>query len=277
MAEMNLDFEDVTFSDFKDESQSEFDNPLESLPPAKKNMVMFFVIDTSSSMAGSRIDTMNEAMRNVLPELIGVGGTNTDLRIAVLTFSSGTEWITSEPMILEEYQDWKDLVADGVTDLGEALTELNEKMSRKSFLRAPSLSYAPVVFLITDGFPTDNYQKGLELIKNNKWFQVGIKMALALGDGVDMDVLAEFTGDEAFVVQANNLSQMKALIRTIAVTSSQIGSSSMPLVSEDLLDPGDVVKRGPTKQEQMKEILQDIRIDIMNGAEGSYFDVEDGW
>lgn len=57
------------------------------------------------------------------------------------------------------------LSANGITDLGMAFEELTSMLSRKKFLKSPSLSYAPVIFLMTDGYPTDNYKKGLEKLK----------------------------------------------------------------------------------------------------------------
>ena len=275
MSEMNLNFEDVEFDDFCEEVQAENDDPLEAMAPAKKSMVLFFVIDVSASMRGERINTMNQVMRDVLPELIGVGESTTEIKVAVLAFGSGFEWITPEPMILEEYQRWRDLEAEGVTDLGAALQELNQKMSRKSFLQSPSLSYAPVVFMITDGCPTDNYKAGITALRSNNWFKHGIKIALALGNGVDMDVLEEFTGDREFVVKANNLKEMTALVRAISVTSSQIGSKSMPVgESNGELDESSVEG---SKQEQMREALKDLKADIMSESGDYSFDVDEGW
>ena len=160
-------------------------DPLETMPPAKKSMVIFFLVDTSKSMEGSKLESLNRVMGDILPELIGVGEAGTDVKVAVMSFSSGCEWITPEPVLIEEYQSWENLRADGVTDLGDACEELCQKLSRNSFLRAPSLSYAPVIFLMTDGYPTDNYKKGFEMLKKNRWFQYGLKIALAIGSNVD--------------------------------------------------------------------------------------------
>jgi len=83
--------------------------------------------------------------------------------------------ITSEPMIVEDNNSWKDLSANGITDLGMAFEELTSMLSRKKFLKSPSLSYAPVIFLMTDGYPTDNYKKGIEgknLKKINNWYKI---------------------------------------------------------------------------------------------------------
>ena len=168
-------------------------DPLEAKPITKKSMVIFFVIDTSESMKGKKIDDLNRVMREIIPQLAGVGGCNTELKYAVLSFSSGCKWITSEPMIVEDNNNWKDLNANGITDLGMAFEELTSMLSRKKFLKSPSLSYAPVIFLMTDGYPTDNYKKGLEKLKNNNWYKYGMKIALGIGDYFDESVLEEFT------------------------------------------------------------------------------------
>lgn len=270
-------FEDIDESEFTEEVEytGENDDPLSGVSPVKKNMVLFFVIDVSSSMKGERINAMNRAMREVLPELIGIGGVTTDIRVAVLEFGSGFEWVTPEPMLLEEYQNWRDLTADGVTDLGMALEELNDKMSRKKFLNSPSMSYAPVVFLITDGYPTDNYKKGLEILRKNKWFQTGLKIALALGNGVDKKILEEFTGDPEFVVEAKDAKMLYRLVRVISVTSSQIGSSSIPVgeTYEEELREEDV---SGMKQEIMRDVLVEMKQDIMS-EEITDADFDSGW
>ncbi len=270
---MELEFSDISEEAYYEEVEE--DDPLNAMVPAKKSMVLFFVIDVSTSMRGEKINAMNQAMREVLPELIGVGGSNTEIKIAVLAFSSGFEWCTPEPVILEEYQSWPLLQAEGVTDLGAALLELNEKMSRGAFLQSPALSYAPVIFLVTDGYPTDNYKKGIETIWQNKWFKHGIKIALAIGSGVDKGVLEEFTGDSEFVVEACNVKSLLSLVKAISVTSSQIGSSSMPIVEFDKeIEEEDVEY---LKQEQMKKAISEMKTDIMLVSDGSDIVFDAGW
>lgn len=274
---ISIEFEDISEDISGDEFSGEVveDDPLNVMAPAKKSMVLFFVIDVSSSMRGEKMDAMNQAMREVLPELIGMGGSNTEIKIAVLTFSSGYEWCTPQPVILEEYQNWPLLQAEGVTDLGAALLELNEKMSRNEFLQSPALSYAPVIFLVTDGYPTDNYKKGIETIWQNKWFKHGIKIALAIGSGVDKSVLEEFTGDSEFVVEACNVKTLLSLVKAISVTSSQIGSSSMPIGEFDKeIEEEDVEYM---KQEQMKKAIGEMKTDIMLVSDGSDIVFDAGW
>ena len=241
-------------------------DPLETMPPAKKSMVIFFLVDTSKSMEGSKLESLNRVMGDILPELIGVGEAGTDVKVAVMSFSSGCEWITPEPVLIEEYQRWENLRADGVTDLGDACEELCQKLSRNSFLRAPSLSYAPVIFLMTDGYPTDNYKKGFEMLKKNRWFQYGLKIALAIGSNVDLDVLREFTDDEELVLQACGAEMLKKLVREIAVTSSKIGSTSMTLT--DATGERSLAEVAGAKKEQMVEAVQEMKQQILGKGIG---------
>ena len=86
-------------SRYREQSVNTID-PLETMPPAKKSMVIFFLVDTSRSMEGSKLESLNKVMGDILPELIGVGEAGTDVKVAVLSFSSGCEWITPEPVFI---------------------------------------------------------------------------------------------------------------------------------------------------------------------------------
>lgn len=266
-------------SRYREQSVNTID-PLETMPPAKKSMVIFFLVDTSRSMEGSKLESLNKVMGDILPELIGVGEAGTDVKVAVLSFSSGCEWITPEPVLIEEYQRWENLRAEGVTDLGEACEELSMKLSRNSFLHSPSLSYAPVIFLMTDGYPTDNYKKGFALLKKNRWFQYGLKIALAIGSNVDMEVLHEFTDDEELVLQACGADMLRKLVREIAVTSSKIGSTSMTLT--DAHGERTMEDVAGAKKEQMIEAIQEIKQDVMGvddltDLEDMDIEFDEGW
>lgn len=210
---------------------------LDVMEPAKKSMTIFFLIDVSGSMKGTKIGSLNSTMEELLPSLIGVGEASTDVKIAVMKFSTQVEWITPEPVRIEEYQYWNRLEAEGLTFMGDAFMELSRKLSRSSFLSSPSLSFAPVIFLLSDGSPNDDWKKGLKTLKENRWFQHGLKIALGIGSQVNMEVLREFTGNDELAVQARNADQLRELIKLMAITSSQIGSRSLALVDNRSPEP----------------------------------------
>ena len=252
------------------------DDFLDTMEPAKKSMTIFFLIDVSGSMKGTKIGSLNGTMEELLPSLIGVGEASTDVKIAVMKFSTDVEWVTPEPVRIEEYQYWNRLEADGLTFMGDAFMELSRKLSRSSFLNSPSISFAPVIFLLSDGSPNDDWKKGLDTLKQNRWFQHGLKIALGIGSKVNMDVLRAFTGNDELAVQAKTADQLRELIKLLAVTSSQIGSRSLALVDGAGKQPGEEIVAMAKQQVLVEEIRSGTK-DIL----GEAVDLEavnfDGW
>ncbi len=224
-----------------------FDEGVEGI--VKRQMVLFFVIDTSGSMMGTKIGAVNTAIREVLPELQGAGGADVDLKVACLTFSTGCQWMYPSPIEADNFQ-WNNVEAEGVTDLGAACRELSEKMSKNGFLKAPSGSVAPAIFLMSDGEPTDDWEKGLDLLKQNNWFKYAIKVAVAIGDDANKDVLAKFTGTIEAVITVHTPEALKKWIRKVSITSSQIGSKSQPATD------GQIQSKQDAMIEEIKEIQQ---------------------
>ena len=204
------------------------DDPLSATGVSRKSLVIFFLIDTSGSMKGKKMGELNTVMEELIPEIRKVGEADTEVKVAVLTFSTDVRWMYSNPIPIEEFE-WARLRASGVTSLGAALKELNARMSRNGFLNSPSLSFAPVIFLMTDGYPSDDYKAGLKELQANSWYKFGLKAALGIGSEANDNVLAEFTGSADTVVHAYSGGQLAQMIKIIAVTSSQIGSKSMTL------------------------------------------------
>lgn len=216
----------------------------------RRTMTLFFVIDTSGSMKGSKIGSVNDAIVNVLPMLDDISSSNPDaeIRVAALEFSSGTNWLYDEPKLASDFK-WQDVEAGGLTSLGEACVELNNKLSRNGFMKTASGSFAPAIILLSDGGPTDDYDSGLSKLKSNNWFKAAIKIAIAIGEGADLSVLEKFTGTNEAIFEVHNIEALKQIIRLAAVTSSQIGSKSSTA--------GDTTKQEQVIQE-IKEATKEI-------------------
>ena len=220
----------------------------------RRTMTLFFLIDTSGSMQGNKIGAVNDAVVNVLPMLdeISVSNPDEEIKVAALEFSNGTRWLYDEPKLASDFV-WQDVQASGLTSLGAACLELNNKLSRSGFMQSASGSFAPAIILLSDGGPTDDFASGLSKLKGNNWFKAAIKIAIAIGDDADKDVLTQFTGTNEAVFTVHNIEALKQVIRIVAVTSSQIGSKSSTA--------GDV-----SKQEQVIKDITEATKDI-DGAQ----------
>lgn len=194
---------------------------------ARKTMTLFFLVDTSGSMYGEKIGSLNEAVRETIPDLNDLSVSNPDaaIKIAALQFDSEVKWLYPQPIEAEKFQ-WNNLQADGLTSLGAALDELNGKLSKSQFMKEAAGSYAPVIILLSDGGPTDDFDAALERIKKNNWFKHAIKVAIAIGNDADKNVLAQFAGTSEAVFEVHNKAALRAIIKFVSVTSSQVNSKS---------------------------------------------------
>jgi uncharacterized protein YegL len=209
----------------------------------RRTMVLFFVIDTSGSMDGSKIGAVNTSIEEVIPAIKEVSNDNADaqIKIAALEFSSGARWITSNgPVECDQFR-WNYLDAAGVTDFGAACRALNEKLSAKAFMQEATGSFAPAIFLLSDGEPTDDWQGALQTLRQNNWFKAAVKVAVAIGEDANKDVLKEFTGTMEAVLEVHNTAMLKKLIKFVSVRASQVASKSSNV--GDSTDSGDEQKQ----------------------------------
>jgi uncharacterized protein YegL len=108
----------------------------------------------------------------------------------------------------------------------------------------------PALVLVSDGQPTDNWADGLRELMAQPWGQKAIRMALAIGEDADHEVLKQFIGNrEIPVLQANNPETLVRQIRWVSTavlqhasapasaSGSSTGSLSVPM-SQPFTTPG---------------------------------------
>lgn len=235
--------------------------PVDKLP--RKTLTVFFLIDTSGSMAGGKISSLNVAIRDTLPMLEQISSENTDteIKIAALQFASGCDWMYPRPLPVEDFE-WNDLEATGLTSLGAAYQELQKKLSQTSgFMQEANASCAPVMILFSDGVPTDDAKHGLDHLKENNWYKAAIKIAVAIGDDTNKDVLKEFVNNNGeAVLTVHNINDLKKMIYLVSVTASQVASKG---VSIGLDAP----------ESRQEEVMQDIKKAIKKDSSLTKVDV----
>ncbi len=192
----------------------------------KRAMIVIFIIDISGSMKGARIGAVNDAIRNVLPELKKreKGNTSAEIKVAVMEFSTNARWrtIVPQPVSTFQYTDITDVY--GGTNYGRAFEKLNEKLSADQFMSSTAGAYTPLIVFMTDGKPSDMglYRENLDELKRNKWFKYSTRVGIAIEDGALSEdcrrVLTEFTDNEKNVYEAKNTAVLARQIRLVTLT-----------------------------------------------------------
>lgn len=160
----------------------------EGIENKRNQCLIFLVFDTSGSMYGEKIGSVNRAIEDALDEMQKLSDSNSysQIEVAVLDFSDQAKWVADSPKTPCEFKKvWNPLKASGQTKLGLALKELNSKLKRKShggWIDDSRGVCPPGIIFLTDGAPGDNWESGLALLKNNDWYNNAFKFCLIASD-----------------------------------------------------------------------------------------------
>ena len=192
---------------------------------ATRPLHFIWIADCSGSMkSDGKIQALNTAIREAVPHMQRVADENPNAHVLVraVKFSNGAQWHVAQETPVADFR-WSDLTADGTTDMGKALTLL------ASQLEIPPMSeraLPPVLVLISDGQPTDNFKKGLAALMDQPWGKKAVRIAIAIGDDADRDVLQQFIGHpELRPLEANNPEALVNSIKWVSTAVLQAASS----------------------------------------------------
>jgi uncharacterized protein YegL len=192
---------------------------------ATRPLHFFFIADASSSMSlNGKMDALNLAIREAIPHMRRVAEDNPNAQVYVraIRFASGATWHVGEETPVEDFE-WEDLKAQGVTDLGKAFDLLAEQMT------IPPMSdraLPPVLVLISDGQPTDDYKPSLEKLLRLPWGTKSVRLAIAIGSNASKRVLSEFIASSHIEpLEAHNAKELVEYIRWASTIVLQAASS----------------------------------------------------
>jgi uncharacterized protein YegL len=183
-----------------------------------------WITDCSGSMQGEKISALNTAIRNSIPEMKKVADDNAQAKVLVraISFSDTAKWHISQPTEIDQFQ-WVDLIADGPTSMGQALKMVAEQMKMPPMT---DRGLPPVLVLITDGEPTDDFKSGLKALMSEPWGKKSVRIGIAIGGDANLEVIQEFIGNpEIKPLQANNAQTLVAYIRWASTAVLKSASS----------------------------------------------------
>jgi uncharacterized protein YegL len=217
---------------------------------ASRPLHFIWVVDCSGSMYGEKIGTVNHAIQSTIPEMAEAASNNPNAQLLVRTlkFSTGASWVTANPVPIENFA-WDDLEAHGVTDLGKAFDMLAAQLTISPMT---DRALPPVLVLLSDGQPTDDYKKSLDKLLNLPWGKKAVRIAISIGQDADDDVLAQFTGNRELVLQANNPQTLVKMIKWASTAASMV---SAPASRPNLQDQNNLPK---TKSQTNAPLVLDM-------------------
>lgn len=156
---------------------------------------VYLLLDTSSSMFGAPIQAVQQGVHMIHNELMNNPHAIETVFLSVITFASAAQQIVQLASV-EEFKP-PTLKAEGNTALGAALTLLDQSIGRELQANTEGRKgdYRPLVFLLTDGAPTDSWKEPAAKIKSREGLKLGALVAIGCGPNVNVNTLKELTSD----------------------------------------------------------------------------------
>jgi uncharacterized protein YegL len=202
-----------------------------------RRLPVYLLLDTSGSMSGEPIEAVKNGVQVMISSLRQNPQAIETAFISVITFDSVAQQII--PLTdLASFQ-MVDIKATGVTALGDALKLVSNKIDNevaKTTMEQKG-DWKPLVFIMTDGIPTDDWQSGLNEFKQRK---TAFTVACAAGSGADTNILKQITENVVSLDTADSASIGKFfqwVTASIGVSSTKVEDNGKDITGLNELPP----------------------------------------
>ena len=212
----------------------------------KRNLHFFWLVDYSGSMDGSKIASLNQAIKQSIPAVRDTlkNFPQVNVLMSAIKFSDQAEWhVGPVPVPIDDFF-WPDLSAGGMTATAKAINLLTERLDIEMMGRR---AYPPVCILLSDGFCTDTeeeYDVAIEKLNKLPWGKKAVRLVIAIGSEADYDEkqLLKFTNHkEVGILKADSPEKLVQYIKW-ASTSASLSSSQTKSKTDE--EPAEVLAEG---------------------------------
>jgi uncharacterized protein YegL len=188
---------------------------------------VLLLADVSGSMStNGKIDTMNDAVEEMLESFGAEDNTRAEIHVSVITFGKEGAKV-HHPLAPASEVRWSRMTAAGGTPMGAALDAATSMIEDRA--QIPSRAYRPTIILVSDGQPTDEWQTPLKRLLDAERASKAARFAMGIGDDADTAMLAAFLATaEVRVYRAHEARQIKQFFRWVTMSVTQRSRSANP-------------------------------------------------
>jgi phage/colicin/tellurite resistance cluster terY protein len=188
----------------------------------ERYMPVVLLLDVSGSMSGDKIDNLYDATVKMIETFVEEGKKEIPFKLAIITFGARVECHT-------RYTDVKDLQnltrfqASGMTPLGAALRMAKDMIEDRD--ETKGRWYRPAVVLVSDGQPNDDFRQPMKDFMQNGRSAKCQRIAMAIGNDADEQMLKSFVSDSAFYFKAENAADIIAKFNLVTMSVASRAAS----------------------------------------------------
>lgn len=228
-----------------------------------RKLPVYLVIDVSESMVGEPVARVEEGMRSIIQELRSDPYALESAWVSVIVFAGRARVISPLTELYNFYPP--KLPVGGGTSLGAALDCLMDDIDRsvKKNTAEAKGDWKPIIFLFTDGQPTDNTRTAFSRW-NARYRRNANLVCISIGNNTDTSVLGEISDQ---VLRLNNTGEQSfkeffkwvtASIKSTSVSVSDQGNDDLRLAPTSGIDLEKVDTSKPCRVDENFVVLNCI-------------------
>lgn len=204
-----------------------------------RRLPVYLLLDTSGSMYGEPIEAVKNGLQLLVSTLNQDPYALETAYLSIIAFNDTASQITPLTELVAFKQPQIDSMVGGATALGQALLKLCECVDSEVIKTTYETKgdWKPLVFIMTDGMPTEDISQGIEELKKRKF---GIIVACAAGQQADTDTLKQIT-ESVVQLDTADSSTIKAFFKwvsaSVSASSIKVEDTGQELSGLDELPP----------------------------------------
>lgn len=217
-----------------------------------RRLPIYFLVDVSESMVGAPIEEVEQGMRTIIQNLRVDPYALETVFVSIIVFAGKAKVLSPLTELYKFYPPTFPI--GGGTSLGkglECLMDSLDKDVKKTTLEEKG-DWKPIIFLFTDGNPTDDYMKAFKRWNNHYRKHCNL-VAISIGDNVNVLTLAQIT-DNILLLKDTDSESFNQFFKWV---TASIKTSSVSVCEEN----NDEVKLAPTNGINLEKVDKNNIID----------------
>ena len=230
-----------------------------------RRLPIYFLIDISESMVGEPIQQVEEGLATIIQALKTDPHALETVFVSILVFAGQAKTLVPLQEIVSFYPP-KFPIGSGTSlskGLGHLMHELRSNIVQTTY--EIKGDWKPIVFLFTDGVPTDDSKLAINEWKQN-WQKTANMIAVSFGNETDTKLLGQLT-DNVLQFKNTNVQSYKEFFKwvTDSIKTSSISVENNATGFELAKLDGETLSKIDLKKSETKQQFVDDNYVVLNG------------
>ena len=213
-----------------------------------RRLPIYFLIDISESMIGEPIEQVQEGIATIVKELKTDPYALETVWLSIIAFAGKSKAITPLQDIITFYPP-KIPIGSGTslsTGLQELMTAIDKEIVKTTYEKKGD--WKPIIFLFTDGIPTDNTDATIKKWNDNYRKRCNL-IAISIGENTNYNLLGQLT-ENVLLFKDSNINSYKEFFKwitaSIKATSENINNTdgiNLSKTNSEVIEQIDLTKK----------------------------------